>query len=112
MLILESWSCVALLSLVHLFGTGLGVSYIVNAPSLYTFAWNLLSPFLDSVTKSKIQFVSINKDTVCFTVDDEGIHKNHCQIFINLDARSIEKRAAVQHRRRRIAGALRWPLCL
>lgn len=44
--------------------TGLGVSYIVNAPSLYSFAWSLLSPFLDAVTKSKIKFVTVSKETV------------------------------------------------
>ncbi len=48
--------------------SGLGVSYIVNAPSLYTFAWNLLSPFLDSVTKSKIKFVNVDDATVCEAV--------------------------------------------
>lgn len=44
--------------------TGLGISYIVNAPSLYSMAWNLLSPFLDSTTKTKIKFVTCDSATM------------------------------------------------
>jgi len=40
----------------------LGTMFIINAPSMLSFAWRIIQGFLDSVTKDKIKILSSNPD--------------------------------------------------
>ena len=56
----------------------MGIAYIVNAPFIFSFLWNIISPFIDPVTKAKAKFVS-------YTAADEasplleGIDSDHLE---------------------------------
>lgn len=62
----------------------LGKCFMVNAPWIFGALWKVVSPFLDSVTKDKIRFVSCDAQT------DKGSVQGEAEILEVIDPEMLE----------------------